>query len=138
MHMGQILLCGHACATNCGRRNAVRGVQAAVLVTRQLYLLARAIFGLFYSSWWLGAGLWDDAADEAGSGGGARRVRRAGGERGVDGWQGRDVGAEGEGAGGGGAYECSTREWEIVFKIKVLRPCVHACMPLCRRFSRTH
>ena len=137
MHMGQFMPCGHACATNYGLRNAVRGVQAAVLVAQQLYLLARAIFGLFYSSWWLGAGLWDDTADEAGSGSGARRVRRAGGERGVDGWQGRDVGEEGEGAGGGGAYECSAREWEIVFKFKVLRPCVCARMPLCRRFSRT-
>ena len=137
MKMGQFMPCGHACATNYGLRNAVRGVQAAVLVAQQLYLLARAIFGLFYSSWWLGAGLWDDAPDEAGSGSGARRVRRAGGERGVDGWQGRDVGEEGEGAGGGGAYECSAREWEIVFKFKVLRPCVCARMPLCRRFSRT-
>ena len=61
------MLCGHACGTNCGLRNAVRGVQAAVLVAQQLYLLARAIFGLFYSSWWLGAGLWDDPADGAGS-----------------------------------------------------------------------
>ena len=129
MHIGQFMPCVHACATNCGLRNAVRGVQAAVLVVQQLYLLARAIFGLFYSSWWLGAGLWDDTADEAGSGSGARRVRRAGGERGVDGWQGRDVGAEGEGAGGGGAYECSAREWEIAFKFKVHRPCV--CVHVC-------
>ena len=67
MRIEQFMPCGHACATNYGLRNAVRGVQAAVLVAQQLYLLARAIVGRFYSARWLGAGLWDDPADGAGS-----------------------------------------------------------------------
>ena len=50
-----------------GLSNAVCGVQAAVPVGQQLDLLARAIVGRFYSARWLGAGLWDDPADGAGS-----------------------------------------------------------------------
>ena len=50
-----------------GLSNAVCGVQAAVPVGQQLDLLARPIAGRFYSARWLGAGLWDDPADGAGS-----------------------------------------------------------------------
>ena len=50
-----------------GLSNAVCGVQAAVLVRQQLDLLARPIAGRFYSARWLGAGLWADPADGAGS-----------------------------------------------------------------------